>query len=439
MPEAGSVQRYSARRRADSAQLSSTRPEQVSEWKRYAAFLRTPPEMVVTWADAPTGARAWLVINSNRGGAAGGGTRMRAGLTLREVTYLAKAMELKFAFSNPPIGGAKSGIDFDPSDPRKRDVLERWYRAIAPLLRDRYGTGGDLNIDEALDVLPAFSRLGLEHPQEGVIRGHVRPDAAGYRTIMDRMEHGIVAPLDASLGVQGMDLGVADMVTGFGLAVAVRRFFERSGRGLEGARVMLEGFGNVGASCALYLARAGARIVSIQDARRTFADTEGLDAAGVEDLFRRRCNKLLPADDPRIHETTDGELFWQPADVFVCAAISQSVTRTTLDRLESCGVRVIAAGANQPFREAKIGSTRVAQHADRRFSVLADILANMGMARVFSYLMEEGAQPEAHAIFAAIERTIVDAADEVMARAGTSGRTMLAATLGLAMDRILDG
>jgi glutamate dehydrogenase/leucine dehydrogenase len=65
-----------------------------------------------------TGARAWLVINSLRGGAAGGGTRMRLGLDPREVIYLAKAMELKFSISGPPIGGAKTGIDFDPLDPR---------------------------------------------------------------------------------------------------------------------------------------------------------------------------------------------------------------------------------------------------------------------------------------------------------------------------------
>jgi glutamate dehydrogenase (NAD(P)+) len=408
----------------------------MSEWKRYAAFLRTPPEMVVAWTDAQTGARAWLVINSSRGGAAGGGTRMRTGQSLREVTWLAKAMELKFAFSQPAIGGAKTGIDFDPSDARKQDVLDRWFRTIAPLLRDRYGTGGDLNVDEALDVLPTFSRLGLEHPQEGVIRGHVRPDAIEYRAIMRRMEAGVVAPLDSALGVPGLDLTVADTVTGFGLAAAVRRFLERSGKGLEGARVLLQGFGNVGASCALHLARGGARIVSIQDACRTFADPDGLDADGVEDLFLRRRDKLLPTEDARILETGDGEAFWQSADVFVCAAISQSVTRTTLDRLEACGVGVIAAGANQPFREAEIASTRVAQHADRRFTVLADILSNMGMARAFSYLMEVDAEPVARDIFAAVERTIVDAMDEVMQRVHGADRTLHAATLGLALDRI---
>lgn len=145
-------------------------------WKRYRLYLRRPPELNVAWRDAATGARGWLVINSLRGGAAGGGTRMRAGIDAREVVYLAKTMELKFALSGPPIGGAKSGIDFDPSDPRKGEVLERWYRAIAPYLQTCYGTGGDLNVDEVAEVIPCVAQLGLRHPQAGVVHGHLRPD-----------------------------------------------------------------------------------------------------------------------------------------------------------------------------------------------------------------------------------------------------------------------
>ena len=69
-----------------------------------------------------------------KGGAAGGGTRMRKGLDMNEVLSLAKTMEVKFTVSGPSIGGAKSGINFDPNDPRKRGVLERWYKAVTPLL-----------------------------------------------------------------------------------------------------------------------------------------------------------------------------------------------------------------------------------------------------------------------------------------------------------------
>ena len=80
------------------------------------------PEIVFEWNDPETEAQGWVVINSLRGGAAGGGTRMRIGLDRNEVMSLAKTMEIKFTVSGPAIGGAKSGINFDPKDPRKKGV-----------------------------------------------------------------------------------------------------------------------------------------------------------------------------------------------------------------------------------------------------------------------------------------------------------------------------
>lgn len=409
----------------------------ISPWKRYAAWLRASPELTVTWNDAETGARAWLVINSLRGGAAGGGTRMRVGVTAREVTYLAKAMELKFSISGPPIGGAKSGIDFDPLDPRRSNVLERWYRSIAPVLRERYGTGGDLNVDEVLDVIPAFDRIGLGHPQDGVVRGHLRPDDTEYARIHERLERGVSAAVADVPGEAGRSMTVADLITGYGVATAIRRWRESQGASLDGMRVVLEGFGNVGAACGLYLTRSGARVVAIRDARRTLIDQSGLDAAGFALLLEAREHKLLPSNDTRCESNASCTSFHDtPADVFVCAAISESLTPPLLDRLERAGVRAIACGANQPFREAKLGATRVARSADVRFAVLADILSNCGMARTFSYLMERDASATADAVFDAVTRTITDSVDEVVDRAERGDAGLLAATLGMALDRI---
>ena len=81
------------------------------------------PEIVFHWKDQLTDAEGWTVINSLRGGAAGGGTRMRKGLNMNEVLSLAKTMEVKFTVAGPPIGGAKSGINFDPRSPEKKGVL----------------------------------------------------------------------------------------------------------------------------------------------------------------------------------------------------------------------------------------------------------------------------------------------------------------------------
>lgn len=408
-----------------------------SMWRRYAHFLRTQPELTLAWSDRHTHARAWLVINSQRGGAAGGGTRMRLGLSPREVTYLAKAMELKFSISGPAIGGAKTGIDFDPADPRKQEVLERWYRAAMPVLQNRYGTGGDLNIDEVLDVIPAFEHLGLHHPQEGVVRGHLRPDEQTFREVIARLQQGVAAPVHGELGIRGCDLTVADMITGYGVASSVRRLYERRGSALQGVRVLLEGFGNVGAAAGLYLSRFGARIVAIRDARSTLVEAAGIEADELQELVRCRENKLLALDDVRVRPVIDGSHFWsEPADVFVCAAISESVGPETLDRMEACGVTVIACGANQPFRESKMGSTLVAQNADRRFTIIADILANCGMARGFSYLMQPDARADAQPVFDAVDSTIADTLDEVMDRGADARTGVLAATLGLALDRI---
>ena len=95
----------------------------------------TSPEIIFEWKDTETDAVGWVVINSLRGGAAGGGTRMRKGLTKYEVLSLAKTMEIKFTVCGPPIGGAKSGINFDPNDAKKKGVLQRWYKAVSPLLK----------------------------------------------------------------------------------------------------------------------------------------------------------------------------------------------------------------------------------------------------------------------------------------------------------------
>src|SRR5210317_1303246 len=130
------------------------------------------PEIVFEWKDPETEAEGWVVINSLRGGAAGGGTRMRQGLNRNEVESLAKTMEVKFTISGPQIGGAKSGINFDPADPRKTEVLKRWYKAVIPLLKNYYGTGGDMHVDEISEVIPITEEFGLWHPQEGIVNGH---------------------------------------------------------------------------------------------------------------------------------------------------------------------------------------------------------------------------------------------------------------------------
>ena len=94
------------------------------------------PVVVFEWKDTETDAEGWIVINSLRGGAAAGGTRMRIGVTKDEVLALAKTMEVKFTVAGPPIGGGKSGINFDPRDPRKKRGFKKMVCSCKAIIKN---------------------------------------------------------------------------------------------------------------------------------------------------------------------------------------------------------------------------------------------------------------------------------------------------------------
>jgi glutamate dehydrogenase/leucine dehydrogenase len=201
------------------------------------------PEIVFNWKDPETDAEGWTVINSLRGGAAGGGTRMRKGLDMNEVLSLAKTMEVIFTVSGRAIGGAKSGINFDPQDPRKNGVLKRWYSAVAPLLKSYYGTGGDLNVDEIHEVIPITEDSGVWHPQEGVFNGHFKPTEADKINRIGQLRLGVIKVIESSKYSPDVSrkYTVADMITGFGVAEDARHIYDIYCGSNEGKLAIVQG------------------------------------------------------------------------------------------------------------------------------------------------------------------------------------------------------
>ena len=260
-------------------------------------FENKTPEVVFQWKDSETEAKGWVVINSLRGGAAGGGTRMRVGLDQHEVTSLAKTMEVKFTVSGPPIGGAKSGINFDPNDPRKAGVLKRWYEAVTPLLKHYYGTGGDLNVDEIHEVIPITEDCGVWHPQEGVFNGHYQPREAQKINRIGQLRQGVLKAIEDekySPDVHKKYL-VADMITGYGVAESVKHYFNIYGGELKGKRVIVQGWGNVGSAGAYYLAQEGAKIVGIIDRVGGLINENGFTFEEIKQLFINKNGNALNA------------------------------------------------------------------------------------------------------------------------------------------------
>lgn len=391
-------------------------------------FEEKQPEIVFEWKDSETEAEGWVVINSLRGGAAGGGTRMRKGLDKREVESLAKTMEVKFTVSGPPIGGAKSGINFDPADPRKRGVLERWYKAVIPLLKNYYGTGGDLNVDEIHEVIPITENFGLWHPQEGVINGHYKARENERIHQIGQLRYGVSKVLEDphfSPDVKSK-YKVADMITGYGVSESIRHFYNLYGGNVQGKRAIIQGWGNVAAAAAFYLAQAGVKVVGIIDRVGGLINEDGFSFEEVTELFTARKGNALAAPNLIPYEQLN-EIIWKtPAEIFVPAAASRLVKREEVQSLVNSGLEVIACGANVPFADAEIFFGPIMEFADQHVAVIPDFVSNCGMARVFAYLMQRNIEMSDEAIFHDASETIRIALEKIHAR--SSAKTGLSAT-----------
>jgi len=376
-----------------------------------AAFENKAAEIVFQWHDSETEAKGWVVINSLRGGAAGGGTRMRKGLTQHEVLSLAKTMEIKFSVAGPAIGGAKSGIDFDPNDPRKEGVLKRWYKAVRPLLKNYYGTGGDLNVDQKKEVIPITSELGILHPQEGVLQGHFNPNEADKKKKINQLQEGVSLLVKNPKLTPGesSDQKVGDLITGYGTAESVRHFYSIHGDSLKGKRVIIQGWGNVAAAAAYYLAQEEAIIVGIIDRVGGLMKAEGFSFEEITDLFNNKTGNFLVAENLIPYDKLDGTIWNIGAEVFIPAAASRLITRQQLHTLLANGLEVISAGANVPFADEEIFYGAIAEEADEKCAVIPDFISNCGMARVFGYLMSDEAIVQDDAIFNDVSKTIHDA------------------------------
>ncbi len=376
-----------------------------------AKFEQTPAEIVFHWQDRETEAEGWAVINSLRGGAAGGGTRMRQGLNEREVLSLAKTMEIKFSVAGPAIGGAKSGINFDPNDSRKKGVLERWYKALSPLLKTYYGTGGDLNVDEIHEVIPITSELGILHPQEGVLQGHFSPDKESKKQKIKQLQEGVLFPVHSNVFApdDNKQYTVADMITGYGVAESVKHYYNIYGGNIDGKRAIIQGWGNVGAAAAWYLAKMGVRVTGIIDRVGGIISTEGLNMSEIDALMTNKTGNFLVADDILGFEETNERIWDVGAEIFIPAAASRLLTRNQIERMLNGGLEVMSAGANVPFADDEIFEGPTALFADDALSCIPDFISNCGMARVFAYLMQDNAELSETAIFNDVSNTIGNA------------------------------
>ena len=379
-------------------------------------FENRTPEIIFQWQDSQTEAKGWVVINSLRGGAAGGGTRMRVGLDQHEVISLAKTMEVKFTVSGPPIGGAKSGINFDPNDPRKKEVLKRWYAAVTPLLKHYYGTGGDLNVDEINEVIPITEDCGVWHPQEGVFNGHYQPRESQKINRIGQLRQGVLKTIESENYTPDIErkFVIADMITGYGVAESVKHYYKIYGGNLKNKRVIIQGWGNVGSAAAYYIAQDGAKVVGIIDRDGGLINEKGFSFEEIKKLFLNKNGNAINDKNLLSFEEINDQIWDLKSEIFLPCAASRLITKDQVERMLKSGIEVIAPGANVPFADKEIFFGPISDFTDQNTSLIPDFISNCGMARVFAYLMGNDLERmEDESIFKDTSKTIQNALEDV--------------------------
>lgn len=345
------------------------------------SFVNEKPEIIFEWHDKYSDAVGYLVINSLKNGAAGGGTRVHKNVELKEVIALAKTMEMKFSISGPCIGGAKTGIRVDPNHPDKYQILKRWFTEISPILKSCYGTGSDLNTD-IHQINKILGEIGIQHAQEGIIN-NISPSLNTNQLIKSKM-----APLSAGINLsRTCKIKASELVTGYGVAESTFHYLNGIGQNLEGKRVVVQGAGNVGAAAAYFLNQRKANIIAISDKDGAKVSKLGLSSDGLLNLLNKRSIFEVFQDGMISHNNLDKWLSNEEIDIFIPAAESNLIGFNSINTMISNGLQLISCGANNPFIEEDLCYGICSQYIDRNLTLIPDFIANSGMARAFNTAM----------------------------------------------------
>ena len=234
-------------------------------------------------------------------GPAKGGIRYHPGVSLDEVTALAAWMTWKCAVAHIPFGGGKGGVICDPTRMSRRELEALTRRYVAEII-DAIGPekdvpAPDVNTDEQVMawIMDTYS-MHVGHTSTAVVTGK---------------------PLEL-----GGSLGRRE-ATGRGVMIVAREAAKHAGFDIKGARVAIQGFGNVGSVSAQLLTEAGAKIVAITDWKGGVANAGGLDLAALAEYVRRHKTVAgFEGGEPLTNE----QLFALDVDVLIPAALENQIT-----------------------------------------------------------------------------------------------------------------
>jgi len=337
-----------------------------------------------------------------------GGVRFHQDVTLSEVMALSAWMTVKNAAVNVPYGGAKGGIRVDPKT-LSRNELQRLTR--------RYTSEISLIIGPNKDI-PAPDVNTNEQVMAWMMDS--------YAMIEGNLSTGVVTGKPISLGGS---LGRRE-ATGRGVFVVGREAAAKRGVAIEGARVAIQGFGNVGGVAATMFAEAGSKIIAVQDHTGTVVNQGGLDVARLH-LHVAECGSVTGF--PGAEAFLDRDAFWGiESDILIPAALEQQITAANAPTIRT---KIILEGANGPTTpEADDILT------DKDVLIVPDVLANAGGVTVsyFEWVQDFSSffwsEDE---INARLTRIMQDAFNAVWSVSQDKKVTLRTATFILACTRVL--
>lgn len=302
------------------------------------------PEKILEVYDPSTGMRGFTVIDNTALGPAKGGIRMTPTVNIKEVFRLARAMTLKNSLAGLPFGGGKSGIVYNKDvDLIKKDLfIKSFARSLKNLVPSEYIAGPDINT--------------TEKDMETFVKAHGNFNSATGK------------PLDFCKIINGKKVcGLPHELgsTGLGVSYATQVALKHTGIPINGAKIAIEGFGNVGSFTFKNLEEAGARIVAISDSKGCLYNEEGLSFKEIEKI--KSIKGTVTAGKGRI--LPGHKLFELPVDVLIPGALPDVITRQNMNSIQS---KIIVEAANIPI------PLEVEEELSKRILIVPDFVANAG-------------------------------------------------------------
>lgn len=286
---------------------------------------------------------------------------MHPTVTKEEVERLAMTMGYKYkACESKTTGGCKGGVAYDYKKPDAKDVLRRYLIAMAPYIKAGVSIGGDLGVDYA-DVLDILEEIGIGLPATK----EMKTDPVIIQGIKDH---------DALCGMKYDGFLMYDMITGYGCAAGLDEAWKAMGN-KEPGKVVVQGFGCVGASMCNSLDKMGYKVVGIADANGLVECQDGLDVKKL--IAGRKPKGELNSDDfeEKYIWRKNSEWLDVDCDIIVPAALEDVINK---DNANDVKAKLIVEAANIPVTEE---ADKILK--DKGVKIAVDFTTNLGGIRIY--------------------------------------------------------